>query len=490
MRTHSASRAVLLCLLALAPVYGPVKAQSPNSAQSRNSVQSPNNGKPGQFTDGQNGTPSLAVAPAMIVDKNNMREDYEEDTDAVDGSVSRHVKSLKSFYRAAKNSATYRAQGVAALAADRELLKTIRTLNSEVQEDALRSPLPYYYSYIGAQTRVGTGKPIYAPNVIYGDVRNAFELGVAEYLQSAYTDGASRRDSLGLSLKYIPQSLAAYSLRRHDEVTKILREIDDLNLNPLRTLNVTTVRSLYGLLPDKELPDNEVPDNEVIRGGDAVLKALDITAETAERIGDGIPPVVCDKLQSLLQQLDATQASVLGDFADGTRRPAAALVVGDQLFPGGDIFSGGATVSRLYPFRKGASGVTAVAAVQYFQDSFRDRGQRGAERLGFAAIYQDTILKLTTYMEATPVCPPTETPASDAMMVPQPYRRKIAGLGPPWHYKVGLEYTSPVLGLHETGAVFARYRWTPSYFEITTTYGSDGLRRSYLDVSVGKSFTF
>ena len=88
--------------------------------------------------------------------------------------------------------------------------------------------------------------------------------------------------------------------------------------------------------------------------------------------------------------------------------------------------------------------------------------REAAERLGVAAIYQNTTL--------TTVSP--------------------ARLSPPWNYKVGVEYTSPILGLHDTKAVFVRYRDPNSYAEITLTYGEDGFGKNYGDVNIGKTLTF
>lgn len=473
MRTHSALRAVLLCLLALAPVYSSVKAQIPNSR------------KPNQFTNGQNGTPNLPIAPSMIVDKNNMLADYQKSVETSNLIIRTRKEALRSLFTAANKSATDRGNSttplVDLLADDANLQRIIKCLYAEVQKDAMRYPLPEYYSYVGAQARVGTDKPIYAPELIYGDVRNEFEIGVAEYLQSAYTDGASRRDSLGLSLKYIPWSLAAHNLRQYDEVRKILQEIDDLNLNPSRIFGATkvTVRSL-----DENLSNiKTILTNLGAKASPARTGAETVIVQT----GNSIPPVVCQRLEDLIVHLDLARADVFEDYVAGTRKPAVALVIGDQSFRGGDIFTGGATVSRLYPFGKGAPGIAAVAAAQYFQDSFQDRGHRNAGQLGLAAIYQDKTLKTTTRTEVMALCSASGTASAGTTAVPQ---RCITALGPPWHYKIGLEYTTPVFGLHETGAVFARYRWTPSYVEVNTTYGKDGLRNDYLDVSVGKSFTF
>lgn len=440
MRTHSASRTVLLCLLALALVYGPVKAQDPN------------NGKPNQFTNGQNGTPNLPIAPSMIVDKNNMLASFAADGRDTGVRIQRVQKFLSLLYPAVRGADYNRVSGL------------IEAEQKAVSRDAAQRHLPAHSFYVGAEARVGTDKPVYSPELTYGDTRSGLELGVAGYLQSPYTEGTSRRDGLGVSLKYIPGSLAAYTLEHYDVVQKALLNLDHLRLDLSHSLTNITIKELNDIDLRSQSPEEKL---------NAIRQALGITSSdlraTDTTLNGGIPPIVADRLAIVVRDLDVQTTDALGDYVEGTRRPAVAFVVGDQSYRGGDIFSGGVTASYLHRFGEGAPGVTAVAVLQYLQDSFQDRGHRSAGRLGLAAIYQDTTLKMPT--------------------ITAPYSA-IEQLGPPWQYKIGIEYTSPVLGLHETGAVFARYRWTPSYIEVTTTYGKDGLRKDYLNVSVGKSFTF
>lgn len=472
MRTHSALRAALLCLLpclaALALPSGPLRA-------------APAKDKPDEFTDGQSGTPNLPMAPSMIVDKNNMRGGLVADGESIQISAVRVRAFLAAVYPAARN-----AKG------DYEKVrKIVEAEEKAVKRDIAQIHLPEHSLYLGAEARAGADKPVYSPELTYGDTRSGLEFGVAGYLQGAYSEGISRRDSLGVSLKYIPQSSAASTLRDYDKIQKDLLALDKINLNSSRLLNAVTTTS-----EDLEAINRTHKTNEGKL--DAIRQALGITPAgltAAEAVpGGGVPEVVLDRLKTALQDINADAAQVLGKYVTRTRRPALAFVVGDQSYRSGDIFNGGAVVSRLYPFAEGAPGVTAVAVAQYLHDSFRRRGDRDAGRLGLAAIYQDTTLiyqdktpKLTT-VAAKPAGDPT-APDGTTSAEPPP-AKDVTSLGPPWHYKIGLEYTTPLLGLHETGAVFARYRWTPSYVEVTTTYGKDGLRRDYLDISLGKSFTF
>ena len=449
MRTHSAFRTVLLCLLALVLVYGPVKAQGPN------------NGKPNQFTNGQNGTPNLPIAPSMIVDKNNMREVFEQDIGFRASELENRTKFLQSLYPAAQKAADDLAQqpiSEGTIRKDYQSLEVI--INTEYDRNNHNSGRLYLLEHslsMGVEVRAGADKPIYSPEVTYGDTRSGLELGVAEYFQSAYTEGASHRDSLGVSLKYIPNGLAAHSLKRRNAVQKSLIAVEATNLN---------VQDLHDIINPDVSRIEEIEKR--IKSIASALKIEPTTANDAASTSRVTILSVIMALEKSFSELDAPNNGVLEDFVARTRKPAVAFVIGDQSFHGGDIFNGGVTASYLHRFGEGAPGVTAVAVLQYLQDSFRDSGHRSAGRLGLAAIYQDTTLDLTH-----------PTPPS-----------KIEQLGPPWQYKIGIEYTSPVLGLHETGAVFARYRWTPSYIEVTTTYGKDGLRKDYLNVSVGKSFTF
>lgn len=131
----------------------------------------------------------------------------------------------------------------------------------------------------------------------------------------------------------------------------------------------------------------------------------------------------------------------------------------------GTLLDYGLTASTLVPFRQGGvpAGVTFLGAVQQFEDRLHDDPHRSATRTGIAAIWQD------------------RTPSYDAAS---------STLAATWNVKAGLEYTSPILNMHETYAEFVRYRDVHTYAEITLTVGKDGLRKDYADVSVGKSFVF
>ena len=239
----------------------------------------------------------------------------------------------------------------------------------------------------------------------------------------------------------------------------------DLNVTPGRPI---TIQTLYDIVKSDDLSSSKIDDNIQEISGDLGLSSLTPALDT-------INAVINKILSRDFSDFNKRANDDLGKYVKGTHDPAVAFVVGDQHFnAGGDFFDSGVTASYLYSAHDGAPGVTSVVAAQYFHGSFFDTGHRSAERLGVAAIYQNTTLK---------VADGPKDPYADETI-------PLKKLGPPWQYKIGVEYTSPVYGLHETGSLFARYRWTPSYWEVTVSGGQDGLRKGYLDVSIGRSYTF
>ena len=453
MRTHSVLRTILLCslpcLASLLLSPGPAGAEETTGT------------KPAQFTSGQNGTPNLPVAPSMVIDKNNMLAAYDVNADVSASDYEARGAFLRSFNAQAQQVQADLAQNPVPEKKVQDDFGELRRITGTERKrvaDSTGKRIPLDHSlYVGAEVRAGADKPVYSPELTYGDTRSGLELGVAGYSQGAFVNGASRRDSLGVSLKYIVGSLAARSLEHYGGVREARAAIEAVK---------PTAEELEKIVnrPARSTEEIRARIEEIGRAFQPRANALAVT-----------PRVNIETVLGLLKRefsdLEYKNNLVLEEFVKGARRPALAFVVGDQSYRGGDIFSGGAVASRLYRFGEGAPGVTAVAVAQYFHDSFREVGYRSAGRLGLAAIYQDTTLTLIT-------------------LPPDASGNKVETLGPPWHYKIGLEYTTPLLGLHETGAVFARYRWTPSYVEVTTTYGKDGRRRDYLDISLGKSFTF
>jgi hypothetical protein len=448
MQSITVSRAFLLCLTALALFPCLCRADDSNSK----------NGKPGQFTNGQNGTPNLPLAPAMIVDKNNMRRALNYLPSYAEAITQKQNTFLPQLYQKAQTVVNDLAKSPTKLETDYASLQDlIIKAHTGAQMDAMRIQLPNQYLYAGTEVRAGSDKPIFGPEVTIGDTRSGLEFGLGGYFQSAETEGMRRHDSLGLSLKYIPQSLAAHTAQ---ETEKILQRINGLEYSPTDSSHrVSLIQLLY------EAVNSHTSRIDKIRTVSRLLSIL-LPSSIPDVNGPTSKITILQISQALgfdATALNGSTAESFHDFVENIRRPAVALVVGEQLFNGGgDAWNTGITASQLYPFgHHGQPGVTALAATQYFHVNLSDFRRDGV-RMGLAFIYQDSTLYLRT---------PTE-------------------LSQPWNYKIGVEYTSPVLGLHDTKAVFVRYRDPHSYAEITVTYGEDGLGKNYGDVNIGKTITF
>jgi hypothetical protein len=459
MPSITVSRVFLLCLTAFALFPPLCRADDTN----------PKNGKPGQFTNGQNGTPNLPLAPSMIVDKNNMRGRLNSQGYSTEALFHKQNMFLTQVYAATNQIATDLKQKPGdpiKLHNDYVALQElILKAHTDSQKNDPQLQLPNQYFYVGAEVRAGADKPTFGPEVTVGDTRSGLEFGVAEYFQSAQIDGMRRRDSVGLSLKYIPNSLATHIVQGDEDPKKNLQHLlQKINSLEYYSDDTTPLTSLTQLL-FKAVNRPEEADSQKIN---SVSRLLSIRLPPDTPII--VAPVNKIALRTIQQAFDndVTAARVATDnsfqeFVKKVTEPATALIVGEQLFNGGgDVWNAGITASELHPFgNKGEPGLTGLLAAQYFHASLSDF-QREGLRTGLAIIYQDS----TLYLQS-----PTQ-------------------LSLPWHYKVGIEYTSPVLGLHDTKAVFVRYRDPHSYAEITLTYGEDGLGKNYADVNIGKTITF
>ena len=171
-------------------------------------------------------------------------------------------------------------------------------------------------------------------------------------------------------------------------------------------------------------------------------------------------------------------------YVNHTTRPSAALLVSDQsVNGGGDITSEGAVVSKLQSFGYDKAGALMTAAAESFYDNLNTdyHLHDHSERLGLSVIYQDR----------TPYLTPKNLAYDQNNSIDASIGNPTQKYGFPWQYKIGAEYASPILGLKDTYAVFARYREPRHYlFDIILTYGADGAHKSYGNVSVGHIFTF
>ena len=429
----------------------------------------PKKDKPVGFTNGQNGTPNLPIAPAMIVDKNRMRGSLDQLTRDASAIAGQRGEFIQKLYPAAQNVVADLAQNVpyARLRSDYSAFRNLIVEEyNQTQKDAATLQLPDHFLYLGAEARAGADKPVFGPEMTLEDTRNGLEFGLAGYYQSAYADGTSRRDSIGLSLKYSPQNFTSYTANDIKKSQELLEKINNLGYLPSSSPSPDLVKSLY----DAVQPVNAGSRADIVKELTTVSPLLSLSplrppgvpAPTNNIINKITSGDISSALAQDIQTLNDSSTHTLRDFVEGIQKPAVALLAGDQLFHGGDVFNAGVTASLLHPFGdQGQTGVTGVAAAQYYHADLSGFHRDGL-RTGLAAIFQDSTLYLT--------------PAKN--------------LSPPWHYKLGLEYTSPIFGLHETYAEFVRYRDPRSYAEITLTAGKDGLRKDYVDVSVGQSFTF
>ena len=217
----------------------------------------------------------------------------------------------------------------------------------------------------------------------------------------------------------------------------------------------------------------------------ATIESLSTALENGI-LKDKITPILLVPLTAVAEDRTEIRTKLLNDYVEEVQRPAVSLLLGDRLDNGdGSLLDYGASASTLLVYRQGEdhAGVTALGVVQRFEAHLNGYPRRSAVRSGAALIYQDH----APYIDKNNVDNDSSLRGQDNA---PGYSTDDKPFGPTWNYKLGLEYTAPMLGLKETYAEFVRYRNPRSYFEITLTAGKDGLRHDYVDVSLGQSFTF
>ncbi len=450
--------------------------------------------KPTQFNNGQNGTPNLPEAVCRFIDLTHMRgaaigiqgqtAKNLSLTLTNDGKLDEAIQPYQAAlqrYTAALSDPTH-----AGLAAAQEQLTVAKDrFQAELNRLSLapeNAPVIYDFPnssfYVGSEVRAGAGKTDYIlPELTYCDNRFGIELGSESFLELG-EGNSDIFNGLGVSLKgeftdtarafprrvsRLQAALSAFDTARRSDIQtlrkiiEIINASNDLDVIKLNADKLTAIADRY-----KDINKSSTTPRL------QALFSLDIQAS-----GGTLPPRLFPAPVQDSEQLTGIKAlakqteDIRKDYVRLTKRAIVAGFVGNRLYNrgGGSLLDGGITASQLFPLRQGdvPAGVTALAVVQGFDDRLQDSRRQGAERLGLAAIWQD---RTPSYDETT---------------------RRLAS---PWNVKFGLEYTTPLLGQHETYAEFVQYRALPSYVDIIVAAGKDGQRKNYVDVSIGKSFAF
>ena len=437
--------------------------------------------KPAQFNNGLGGTPNLPVAPCRFIDLTHMRgasngfayalesalkQDQTFD-EQVATAIQNYLDALKALKAARVSGDKSKIKQAESNLAEAKTLLTnlVETEYAAVEDDVHTNDVPSSSFYVGSEVRAGSGETEYVlPVLAYCDSRSGIELGSESFFEfgDANSDG---HDGLGVSLKGEFTDIARAFPRKVSRLRAALAKISATKTDV--GLNFNDVTALHRFLTDKyELTDQQLL---TIANGYRDI-ALSDTAPVDPSLSERAAATELKALQEKLKAIKALEQQtqdLLVDYVRLTKRPMVAGFVGNRLYNqgGGSLLDGGLSASQLFPFRSdsGSAGVTALVVAQGFDDRLQGDQRRGAKRLGLAAIWQD------------------RTPSYDAA------KRR---LGAPWNVKVGLEYTSPLLGLKSGYAGFVQYRTLPSYVEITLAVGKDGQRKDYVDLSIGKSIAF
>ena len=460
-------------------------------------------------TNGQTGTPNLPLATSRVIDWTHMRGEILEEEDSANAKLHLTEFLSKELIRYPKILSTTGEKPNLAILLQvptngakippfQNLIKD--AYDAEQQDKKRKGHLSEFY--YGSGVRAGREKPIYVlPELTYGYNPYGMEVGAAEFLESG--DNGQTQTSLGLSAKAEVTGRTAKLVRILDRISDDLIKED--NVNTSQVLNEDDVDLLYGLLffphgIPKKIKDLTPADMTTLMTALSNIQAAYTPFDpytTIESLSTALlekrvqetksDKPLLDPLTAVAKDRKEIRSKLLNDYVEEVQRPAVSLLLGDHLDNGdGSLLDYGASASTLLVYRQGEdhAGVTALGVVQRFEDHLNGDPRRSAVRTGAALIYQDH----APYVEKDAAADDSSTLGPDHASSYGTDGNKL--FGPTWNYKLGLEYTAPMLGLKETYAEFVRYRNPRSYFEITLTAGKDGLRQDYVNVSLGQSFTF
>ena len=419
-----------------------------------------------QFTNGQNGTPNLPSSNSCTIDQTHF--------------AGQTAGTATSTYDLAYVLTARKPSFLGQLYVAWQLLKTRDTFDNRQRvldlingeylatlQDLSLQNLKTSSLYLGSEVRTGSGRPIYVlPALSYSNDKYGVELG-SESFHEFGTGSSPGRDGVGLSLKVELTDLSR-GLARSLVAVKAAQK--GLSL-------LSEIEKLHELVKGGQTSESFDPSTRQFTGLNVLIEVLEPFSPSTPIPRAVLMPLTPTRLKKDSEELDVMALDLLTDYVRYTRRPTVSFIVGDRFVnDGGSLPQAGLTASQLFPLSYGGPGVTLLTVAQGFSDRTRGDLRRDAGRFGAALIFRD------------------RTPAlldekNNKVPLYKLGTQKLH-LGPTWNVKEGLEYTSPILGLKETYAGFVTYRDPGSYGEITLTAGKDGLRKDYLDISIGRSFVF